>query len=377
MRHLPPRLTEEKLKEIIEPCPKHDYFHFVPGNPAHGIMGFARVYINFSNEDEIVPFRERYDGYVFEDEVGSKSYAVVEFAPFQRVPRRTKRKVDTKSGTLEADPDFTTFCATLKEEIAPLPGVDKTLYLLEDQKTTEVKTTTLIEYLKDKKERKEKMKAQKELKKKERRVKERSRRDKGKQRDMTVSVSIIKGSKTAESKGEMKTVHSRTPQASGIQAQPKIKPKVTSSEPERTKSSPVLLGPLSSKQKQDQSLSHDKASVRIIERPKPGQKRSEPQRQPSGGGTKPSSYNPHSEEGALQGERKAPFNSYRNKERPDRAMYVPRGRADHNKSGREDSDLPPKQGRGGGRPYSSRYRGGGRGRGGQHNRGKSYNERMS
>ena len=372
VRHLPCKFTEEKLREVLEPCPKYDYFRFVPGDPSFGTMGFARAYINFTNEEDIVPFRERYDGYVFEDDYGNKSYTVVEFAPFQRIPRKTKRKVDSKCGTIDSDADYITFCETLKEEVTPLPSVDKTLYLLEEQKTNDLQSTHLIEFLKDKKERKEKLRVQKELRKKERRAKEKARKEKSKQ-DTSVSVKIIKSGKVSESRGESKSLSTSSSQ---LQERPVSKEKsgakYVPTEPIKGNMSSSV--PPSAKLKQPQSQSHEKASVRIIARPGQGQRRG--QQQTGGESFKPSSpsdtQKSSNQESTVQSERKT-SGGHRNRDRPDRAMYVPRGRTDQPKRDKDEGDTTSRRDRG----SSSRYRGGGRGRGAHQDRGKSFNERAN
>lgn len=55
--------------------------------------------MNFENVDDIVQFRDRFDGYVFVDAKGNESQAMVELAPFPKVPIKSKK--DPKCGTIE------------------------------------------------------------------------------------------------------------------------------------------------------------------------------------------------------------------------------------------------------------------------------------
>ena len=77
----------------------------------------SRAYIAFKSEEQLSLFSREYDGHVFRDKTGlahscihlptvtddpsgNESQAVVEFAPYQKVPTE-KRKVDTRNATIE------------------------------------------------------------------------------------------------------------------------------------------------------------------------------------------------------------------------------------------------------------------------------------
>lgn len=162
MRRLPPSLTPESLIEQISPLPEHDFFYFVKADMSLGINAFTRAYISFMNPAEIFNFRDKFDGYVFIDGKGNEYPAIVEFAPFQKVPKRKTKKPDSKKGTLEQDADYLKF-----KEMLESPGNDdpKTIdeYLEElEAKEKEMKSnhgcvktsTPLIEYLKKRREEK-------------------------------------------------------------------------------------------------------------------------------------------------------------------------------------------------------------------------------
>ena len=100
---------------------------------------FARAYINFKNQDDIVLFRDRFDGYVFIDnrgmkittsevnerfapscsealflsayclETGQEYPAIVEFAPFQKTAKKKSKKKDSKCGTIIEGKDICPF----------------------------------------------------------------------------------------------------------------------------------------------------------------------------------------------------------------------------------------------------------------------------
>lgn len=77
----------------------------------------SRAYINFLNEEDIFIFKDRFDGYVFVEATGGVEYpAIVEFAPFQGLPKSKSRKKDNKCNTIESDPDFIKFLNYLNGE---------------------------------------------------------------------------------------------------------------------------------------------------------------------------------------------------------------------------------------------------------------------
>ncbi|RMC08112.1 hypothetical protein DUI87_15144 [Hirundo rustica rustica] len=70
IRRLPPSLTKEQLEEHLQPLPEHDYFEFFANDSSLYPHMFSRAYINFKNQEDIVLFRDRFDGYVFVDHKG-------------------------------------------------------------------------------------------------------------------------------------------------------------------------------------------------------------------------------------------------------------------------------------------------------------------
>ncbi|OQR72770.1 hypothetical protein BIW11_10172 [Tropilaelaps mercedesae] len=101
IRRLPPSLCEEELLEQMSPLPEHDSYYFVPAENSMSGNSFCRAYFAFRDHQEVVNFRDKWDGYVFLDERGQDYPAIVEFAPFQKMPRKKPKKPDNKSGTIE------------------------------------------------------------------------------------------------------------------------------------------------------------------------------------------------------------------------------------------------------------------------------------
>ncbi|KOB77392.1 Upf3 regulator of nonsense transcripts-like protein B [Operophtera brumata] len=107
MRRLPPTMTEESFLEQVSPIPEHDHFYFAKADPSLGNNLYSRAYINFVNVDDIYLFRDKFDGVEF---VG-----IVEYAPFQRIPKKKKKK-DPKCSTIESDPIYQEFIENLTKE---------------------------------------------------------------------------------------------------------------------------------------------------------------------------------------------------------------------------------------------------------------------
>ncbi|RZC32199.1 Smg4 UPF3 domain containing protein [Asbolus verrucosus] len=159
IRRLPPNMDQETFLNQISPVPTYDYLYMVKGDASLGENSFSRAYINFTNPTDIYDFKEKFDNYVFLDNAGHEYPAVVEFAAFQKIPkRRNKVRVDPKVGTIETDPCYLEFVEMINK---PPEQDEKPEYSY--QITTENKNesmTPLLEYVKNK--RVEKMRIREE-----------------------------------------------------------------------------------------------------------------------------------------------------------------------------------------------------------------------
>ncbi|KAG7095634.1 hypothetical protein E1B28_006357 [Marasmius oreades] len=121
----------------------------------------SRAYVAFKTEEQLASFHRDYDGHLFRDKSGNESQAVVEFAPYQKIPSE-KKKADARIGTIEQDEDYISFIQSLNQP-APEPPTIETL-VASTQTIQQPKTTPLLEALKaekiaakEAKEAKEKM----------------------------------------------------------------------------------------------------------------------------------------------------------------------------------------------------------------------------
>ncbi|XP_065546195.1 regulator of nonsense transcripts 3B isoform X2 [Lathamus discolor] len=179
IRRLPPSLTKEQLEEHLQPLPEHDYFEFFANDSSLYPHMFSRAYINFKNQEDIVLFRDRFDGYVFVDHKGQEYAAIVEFAPFQKAAKKKSKKKDAKTGTIEDDPEYKKFLESYGADDEKLTSTPETLLEEIEARNKELiakKTTPLLNFLKNKqrlREEKREERRRRELERKRQREEER------------------------------------------------------------------------------------------------------------------------------------------------------------------------------------------------------------
>nr|XP_012384965.1 regulator of nonsense transcripts 3A isoform X2 [Dasypus novemcinctus] len=164
IRRLPPNLTKEQLEEQLHPLPAHDYFEFCTADVSLYPHLYSRAYINFRNPDDILLFRDRFDGYIFIDSKGLEYPAVVEFAPFQKISKKKLKKKDIKTGSIEEDPEYKKFLETYCVEEEKTSANPETLLGEIEAKTREFiarRTTPLLEYIKNRKLEKQRIREEK------------------------------------------------------------------------------------------------------------------------------------------------------------------------------------------------------------------------
>uniref|UniRef100_A0A8C8WJ33 UPF3A regulator of nonsense mediated mRNA decay n=1 Tax=Panthera leo TaxID=9689 RepID=A0A8C8WJ33_PANLE len=131
IRRLPPSLTKEQLEEQLHPLPAHDYFEFFTADFSLYPHLYSRAYINFRNPDDILLFRDRFDGYIF---------------------------IDSK------DPEYKKFLETYCVEEEKTNASPETLLGDMEAKTRELiarRTTPLLEYIRNRKLEKQRIREEK------------------------------------------------------------------------------------------------------------------------------------------------------------------------------------------------------------------------
>ncbi|XP_056644532.1 regulator of nonsense transcripts 3B isoform X1 [Diorhabda sublineata] len=150
IRRLPPTIDQDTFLKQVSPIPDYNYIYIVNGDFSLGENAFSRVYINFVNHEDVYNFKERFDGYVFLDAKGNEYSCVVEFAAFQKIPKkRGKARMDPKAGSIESDPYYLDFVENLKkpQELDEKP--EYTLQLNSTENKNDI-TTPLLEFIKNK-----------------------------------------------------------------------------------------------------------------------------------------------------------------------------------------------------------------------------------
>ncbi|XP_068107201.1 regulator of nonsense transcripts 3B [Hyperolius riggenbachi] len=179
IRRLPPSLTKEQLEEHLQPLPDHDYFEFFANDSSLFPHMFSRAYINFKSQEDIVLFRDRFDGYVFIDHRGQEYPAVVEFAPFQKVAKKKSKKKDSKTGTIDEDPEYKKFLESYSVDDEKLTSTPETLLEEIEARNKEMiakKITPLLSFLKNRqrlRDEKREERRRRELERKRQREEER------------------------------------------------------------------------------------------------------------------------------------------------------------------------------------------------------------
>ncbi|KAF2884732.1 hypothetical protein ILUMI_21458 [Ignelater luminosus] len=172
VRRLPPSMDQDSFIMQVSPLPDYDYMYTVKGDASLGENSFSRAYINFTNAGDVFLFKEKFDNYVFLDQKGHEYPAVVEFASFQKIPRKRKPRPDPKCATIESDPYYMEFLESLKEQ----PNQDEKpefSYQFTSENKEEVTSTPLLDYIKQKRIDKQRIR---EERREERRRKELERK---------------------------------------------------------------------------------------------------------------------------------------------------------------------------------------------------------
>jgi len=153
VRRLPCTMSEESFVEFFSPLPEHNMFRYVYGDRSLAPHNFCRAYIDFKNVNEILQFRDKFDGVNVEIN-GVSSMCLVEYAPCQKLDGigRKKKKEDAKCGTIYEDAAYKAFLES-QEKVEEKEALDVEQYLEElekREKKNEVNETPLTLYMKQK-----------------------------------------------------------------------------------------------------------------------------------------------------------------------------------------------------------------------------------
>ncbi|XP_018901730.2 uncharacterized protein Upf3 [Bemisia tabaci] len=196
VRKLPPSMNLESFLDNVSPLPDNDYINFVPADNSLFPLNYSRGYINFSNQEDLLIFTQKFDNYVFVDAKGHEYPALVEFAPFQRIPKvKTNKKKDSKCSTIEDDPHYIKFKERLLAEEEENESGKQNVFetTLPDDVPEKVTSTPLLDYLRKRREEKKRIREEKKEERKKRELERRKVKDeqrKAKKVASTVSTSV-------------------------------------------------------------------------------------------------------------------------------------------------------------------------------------------
>ena len=153
LRHIPPGYTADDLlnilKRTLKPFPQYDFYHFA--SPDYSLDPYlsCRAYFNFSEPSDIIRFKDAFNGQKFIDCNKVQMIGIVEYAPFQRIPKRNKK--DGKAGSIDKDLDYIEFLEELKMEPEAPPSIETIMDEIEKRRIAraeEQSTTALLDYIK-------------------------------------------------------------------------------------------------------------------------------------------------------------------------------------------------------------------------------------
>ncbi|EMC91842.1 hypothetical protein BAUCODRAFT_78782 [Baudoinia panamericana UAMH 10762] len=177
IRRLPPGLTLSEFEETLGDDwklsnGKVDWREYRQGKiKAPGkVPEQSRCYLHVVNDTLVREFEQRFLQVLFQDKAGTHRNPDLKFlpptlgfAPNQRTPLQSKSRADNRQGTIDQDPEFIAF---LEAETQPLTKPGALDIVGAEKERVEVKTTPLIEDLREKKANKAKAAADKADKKK-------------------------------------------------------------------------------------------------------------------------------------------------------------------------------------------------------------------
>ncbi|USW57235.1 Putative nonsense-mediated mRNA decay protein [Septoria linicola] len=171
VRRLPPGLTLSEFEEILGEDwklgnGKVDWREYRQGKVTQSLGKVpeqSRCYVHLINEAAIAAFEARFLAVTFQDKAGTYKNPDIKhlpptlgFAPNQRTTISTKLRTDNRQGTIDQDPEFIAFLEAETQPIARPNALDSATVDTEKVEKTVVKSTPLIEALREKKAHKAK-----------------------------------------------------------------------------------------------------------------------------------------------------------------------------------------------------------------------------
>ncbi|XP_024390724.1 uncharacterized protein [Physcomitrium patens] len=143
VRHLPPSLAWAVFQDqiAVKYAGTYTWWSYHPGKSSHKRQVYSRAYINFKKPEDVIDFYEDFNGHVFVNERGAQYKALVEYAPYQRVPKPRSKK-DVREGTISTDPEYLAFVEQLAKPAEYLPSAEVQLERKEAEKASNLASGT-------------------------------------------------------------------------------------------------------------------------------------------------------------------------------------------------------------------------------------------
>ncbi|OWZ65478.1 hypothetical protein AYX14_06213 [Cryptococcus neoformans] len=124
IRRLPPTLPEDIFWQSVstwitdKTCLWKSFVNGKAGDSTYDSHPvYSRAYVLMADPESLINFHRAFDGHIYKSKTGAEFQAVVEYAPFQKTPLKTKVKVDNRQGTIDEDPDYLSFIESLNAPV--------------------------------------------------------------------------------------------------------------------------------------------------------------------------------------------------------------------------------------------------------------------
>ncbi|OXG20196.1 hypothetical protein C367_04345 [Cryptococcus neoformans Ze90-1] len=124
IRRLPPTLPEDIFWQSVSTWITDKtclWKSFVKGKAGDSTYDshpvYSRAYVLMADPESLINFHRAFDGHIYKSKTGAEFQSVVEYAPFQKTPLKTKVKVDNRQGTIDEDPDYLSFIESLNAPV--------------------------------------------------------------------------------------------------------------------------------------------------------------------------------------------------------------------------------------------------------------------
>jgi regulator of nonsense transcripts 3 len=151
---------------------KVDWREYRQGKVKSGLGKFteqSRCYVHLVNESLVKELDARFLAIAFHDKAGTHKNPdlkhlppTIGFAPIQRTPLNVKVRADNRQGTIDTDPEFVAFLEAETQPIVKPAAIDSVTVEKDTTEKVQVKSTPLIDALREKKANKAKAAASKE-----------------------------------------------------------------------------------------------------------------------------------------------------------------------------------------------------------------------